>query len=68
MVVVGRDVEVDVTSLQSDLVQTVDTSCLHCDSVQVCVVTEVVGFETGTVPMIGDVEADGDNGNDDDDN
>lgn len=27
VVVVGRDVEVDVTSLQSDLVQTVDTSC-----------------------------------------
>ena len=53
----GGVVAVEVTSSQLDPLQIVDTSCWHCESVQVSVAMEVVG----------DIERDGNDANDDDD-
>ena len=58
---------VEVTSSQLDPLQIVDTSCWHCESVQVSVAMEVVGCRTETVSTVGDMERDGNDANDDDD-
>lgn len=63
----GGVVAVEVTSSQFDPLQIVDTSCWHCESVQVSVAMEVVGCRTETVSTVGDIERDGNDANDDDD-